>query len=143
MDPIVIPAPWRCLMPASRFRVIRPTTLYAQVLKFYEKGVGLPKLGEFFNHSGYDGTMLGMPGEPYHLEIVCNSGGAPNPCPNKDNGLVFYIEDTDALNKVAQRIEALGYTPVEAKNPWWGSRGAITFEDPDGWPVILSPCSTS
>lgn len=141
MGRVIIPTPWPGNMPASRFRIMRPTTKYEAVIAFYEQGVGLNKLGEFVDHDGYDGTMLGLPVEAYHLEIIQTREGDPNPCLNKDNGLVFYIEDPDELAAVVARIEAMGYSPVEAKNPWWGDHGSVTFEDPDGWPVVLSPTS--
>ena len=35
----------------------------------------------------------------------------------------------DALN-------ALGYQPVLAFNPYWDRRG-MTFTDPDGWRIVL------
>ncbi|SLN71349.1 VOC family protein [Oceanibacterium hippocampi] len=142
MDKTVIPTPWPGRMPASRFRVMRPTANYEAVLAFYEQGVGLDRLGEFVDHDGYDGTMLGLPAETYHLEIIRTPDADANPCPNKDNGLVFYIDDPDALAEVVARIRAMGYSPVSARNPWWGNHGAVTFEDPDGWPVILSPSNS-
>jgi hypothetical protein len=32
-------------------------------------------------------------------------------------------------------MRALGHDPVEPENPYW--RDDLTFEDPDGWRVVL------
>lgn len=29
-----------------------------------------------------------------------------------------------------------GYSPAAPENPYWAERG-VTFEDPDGWRVVL------
>ena len=29
--------------------------------------------------------------------------------------------------------------PLQAENPYWAAAGAMTFEDPDGWRVVLVP----
>nr|WP_276203219.1 hypothetical protein [Pseudoponticoccus marisrubri] len=34
------------------------------------------------------------------------------------------------------RMEAAGYDPVEAANPYWDRQG-VTFEDPDGYRTVL------
>jgi hypothetical protein len=38
------------------------------------------------------------------------------------------------------RAAALGYSPVEPENPYWSGK-SVTFEDPDGWRVVL--CNTA
>jgi hypothetical protein len=40
---------------------------------------------------------------------------------------------------VQARLEALGHRPVEPENPYWRDK-SVTFEDPDGWRVVL--CAT-
>jgi hypothetical protein len=42
---------------------------------------------------------------------------------------------SDDLLAVAQ-LEGLGYMPVKAFNPYWDKNGK-TFEDPDGYRVVL------
>ena len=38
------------------------------------------------------------------------------------------------------RLEELGHKPVRAFNPYWDKKGK-TFEDPDGYPVVLQHAS--
>lgn len=43
------------------------------------------------------------------------------------------------MEQVATRLAALGDLPVEAENPYWTERGAVTVKDPDRWRVVLMP----
>jgi hypothetical protein len=79
--------------------------------------------------------MLGLPGEDVHLELTEHVEGSPGPAPTRDNLLVLYLTDRDAIAAVAGRMRALGHEPVEPENPYW--RDDLTFEDPDGWRVVL------
>jgi catechol 2,3-dioxygenase-like lactoylglutathione lyase family enzyme len=121
--------------PVSAVRVARPTDRLADVLRFYEKGLGLPRIGSFEGHAGYSGVLLGLPGEEYHLEFTSHEEGSPCPAPTRDNLLVLYITDGEALASLAGRLRALGHEPVDPENPYWD--GDLTFEDPDGWRVVL------
>jgi len=38
------------------------------------------------------------------------------------------------------RLEELGHTPVKSFNPYWDRKGK-TFEDPDGYRVVLQQAS--
>jgi len=53
---------------------------------------------------------------------------------------VFYIPDRTEWQEAAQRLEQLGYPPVQAFNPYWEIQGK-TFEDPDGYRVVLQNAS--
>ncbi|MBK9457019.1 MAG: hypothetical protein IPO24_16260 [Bacteroidetes bacterium] len=68
---------------AKQFRIARPTQQLEKVIEFYSKGLGLEIIGEFYNHAGYDGVMIGDKHYPYWLN------------------------------------------------------NSVTFEDPDGWRVVL------
>jgi YycE-like protein len=46
--------------------VARPTDRLDEVVRFYSVGLGLSVLESFEDHEGFDGTMLGHPGAPYH-----------------------------------------------------------------------------
>ncbi|HVR09553.1 MAG TPA: PLP-dependent transferase [Thermoanaerobaculia bacterium] len=130
---------WPGPVPAVMLRIVRPTTQWARVRAFYQEGVGLVELDWFKDHQGYEGVMLGLPGMEHHLEIVRLDGGEPNPCPNKDNLLVFYFRDLEAIASIASRLTAMGYPPQPALNPYWNEHGAPCFYDPDGWGVVLCP----
>ncbi len=105
-------------------------------LGFYRDALGLEQIGSFEGHAGYDGVMLGLPGAGYHLEFTRHAAGSPCPAPSKDNLLVLYVEDRAALLRKVEQLRAMGCEPVEPENPYWAGKG-FTFEDPDGWRVVL------
>ncbi|MDM5188707.1 VOC family protein [Bacillus sp. DX4.1] len=119
-----------------QFRIARPTDKFEEVIKFYEEGLGLKRIGEFQNHEGYDGVMFGIPDVEYHLEFTKHINGSPCPAPTKDNLLVFYIPDKAEIEKINNRLNAMGYYEVEPENPYWKEKGT-TIEDPDGWRIVL------
>jgi catechol 2,3-dioxygenase-like lactoylglutathione lyase family enzyme len=123
----------------AQVRIARPTDQLERVTAFYRDGLGLRELHRFQRHAGYDGVMLGLPESTYHLEFTQRDGGSPCPAPSKDNLLVFYIPDPGELLRLRNRLEQLGYPVVEPENPYW-SNSSVTFEDPDGWRVVL--CGT-
>jgi catechol 2,3-dioxygenase-like lactoylglutathione lyase family enzyme len=127
---------WPSFLPAAQFRIARPTDRLDEVVRFYRDGLGLEIIGSFEDHAGYSGVMLGLPGHEYHLEFTSHTGGSPCPAPTKDNLLVFYIPDAGAILNLALRLNAAGYFAVQPENPYWAQQG-ITFEDPDGWRVVL------
>ena len=117
-------------------RIARPTDRLDEVVAFYRDGLGLPELTRFSNHAGYDGVMLGLPGSAYHLEFTQHASGSPCPAPSADNLLVLYIPDAKELAAVRARLEKHGHAAVAPENPYWLSN-SVTFEDPDGWRVVL------
>jgi hypothetical protein len=56
--------------------------------------------------------------------------------PTQDNLLVFYLPDTAEWRAAVERMERTGYAAVESFNPYWNKHGK-TFEDPDGYRVVL------
>ena len=131
---------WPERLPAAQVRIARPTAKLGEVVRFYSEGLGLEILGSFKDHDGYSGVMVGLPGREYHLEFTKHEHGSPCPAPTKDNLLVFYIPDTVAIETIVARLSAMGHTPVEPENPYWRKQG-LTFEDPDGWRVVLMATS--
>jgi catechol 2,3-dioxygenase-like lactoylglutathione lyase family enzyme len=127
---------WPEGLPVMQVRVARPTSRLEQVVRFYSEGLGLKVIGSFEKHAGYSGVMLGLPGAEYHLEFTAHEDGSPCPAPTKDNLLVFYITDSQAIERMAARLTAMGHPPVAPENPYWEKKGK-TFEDPDGWRVVL------
>lgn len=123
-------------MKAVQFRVARPTNNLNEVVKFYNEALGMEILGKFEDHLGYDGVMLGMPDKTYHLEFTQHIDRAPLPEPTKENLLVFYYDRPDDYKKANARIQGTGIMPVEPENPYWKGKSE-TYEDPDGWRVIL------
>jgi catechol 2,3-dioxygenase-like lactoylglutathione lyase family enzyme len=122
--------------------VARPTDHIDQVVRFYSEGLGLTKLGSFEDHEGFDGVMLGVPGAPYHLEFTQKRGHDAGRAPTKENLLVFYLPDEQQWQAAVKRMIAAGYEPVSSFNPYW-DRAGRTFEDPDGYRVVLQNAAWS
>ena len=122
--------------PAVQFRIARPTHQLEKVLHFYQEGLRLPLLGRFENHNGYSGAMLGLPNHGHHLEFTTHQESSPCPAPSKENLLVLYFEKEDKFLEIKNSIEHIGYQAVEPKNPYWKTK-SFTYEDPDGWRVVL------
>lgn len=120
----------------AHLRVARPTEDLAAVVRFYRDGLALEVLYEFKDHDGFDGVMLGSREASYHLEFTRRAGHKAGKAPTEDNLLVFYLPDTEQWKSAVTRLEATGYEAVKAFNPYWETNGK-TFEDPDGYRVVL------
>ena len=115
-----------------QLRLARHTDRLGEVVAFYRDGIGLPEIGGFRGHQGYDGVFLAIPGTDAHLELTAGGrNGAPTPHP--ETLLVLYLGDRDAVRAAAARLDA---DPVAPANPYWAEHG-LTFEDPDGFRVVL------
>lgn len=117
-----------------QLRVARHTERLEEVVGFYRDGIGLTGIGGFRDHEGYDGVFLAVPGTNAHLELTAG-GGHGAPTPHTESLLVFYLGDDQPVRAVAER---LGVEPVAPANPYWAAHG-LTFEDPDGFRVVLVP----
>ena len=126
----------------TRLRVARPTDRLDEVVRFYVEGLGLQKLGAFEDHCGFDGVILGEPGAAYHLEFTRLRGHVAGRAPSADNLLVFYLPDERQWREAIDRMVATGYEPVPSFNPYWDRVGR-TFEDPDGYRVVLQHATWS
>jgi catechol 2,3-dioxygenase-like lactoylglutathione lyase family enzyme len=113
-------------------RIARHTDRLDEVVAFYRDRLGLPELGRFQGHAGYDGVFLDLPGTGAHLEFT-SGGGHAAPEPHPESLIVLYLGDWDAVHA---RAAGLGES-VEPANPYWAANG-LTFRDPDGFPVCLS-----
>lgn len=133
------PDRWPRRLPVEQLRIARPTDRLGEVERFYRVGVGLVEIDRFDDHGGYSGVMLGLPGASYHLEFTTHVDGSPGAAPSRENLLVLYFGSVADAQEVADRLVGLGHDPVAAENPYWEESGAITFEDPDGWRVVLVP----
>jgi catechol 2,3-dioxygenase-like lactoylglutathione lyase family enzyme len=117
-----------------QLRVARHTERLAEAVAFYRDGLGLPEVGSFRDHDGYDGVFLEVPGTGAHLELT--TGGAHGaPTPHPESLLVLYLESKEAVREIVARA---GARPVASANPYWDEHG-VTIEDPDGFRVVLVP----
>jgi catechol 2,3-dioxygenase-like lactoylglutathione lyase family enzyme len=119
-----------------QLRVARPTDDLEAVTRFYRDGLGLEVIDSFADHAGFDGVMLGHVGGEYHLEFTHQHGHSVGRAPTPDNLLVFYLPDRMHWEQAVQRMIDWGYSPKPSYNPYWDVNGK-TFEDPDGYRVVL------
>ena len=117
-------------------RIARPSDDLDALLPFYRDGLGLQVLGHFEDHAGFDGIILGHPGVPWYFEFTRRRGHTAGRAPTQDNLAVLYLPDPDDWQTAVTRMEQAGYRPVPAFNPYWDRQGR-TFEDPDGYRVVL------
>jgi len=136
------------MLPGKVVRVARPTDKLDEVVRFYADGLGLqilvrgasPLENRFEHHEGFSGVMVGIPGEPYHLEFTHQQGHLVGCAPTQDHLIVFYLRDRQEWQCAIDRIKAIGYESVKSYNPDWDNNG-VTFEDPDGYRIILQNSS--
>jgi catechol 2,3-dioxygenase-like lactoylglutathione lyase family enzyme len=126
----------------AHLRVARSTDDLAALVKFYRDGLGFEVVYEFKHHDGYDGVMLGHKGAAYHLEFTRKAGHHAGRAPTEENLLVFYLPDAEQWQRAVSRLEGQGYKAAKSFNPYWDRKGK-TFEDPDGYRVVLQNASWS
>ncbi|HEX6461524.1 MAG TPA: VOC family protein [Thermoleophilaceae bacterium] len=112
----------------------RHTERLDEVVGFYRDGLGLTEVGRFHDHAGYSGVFLEVPGTAAHLEFT-TGGEHDAPRPHPESLLVLYLGDEAAVAEIAAK---LGAEPIAPANPYWAAHG-LTFEDPDGFSVVLVP----
>lgn len=117
-------------------RVARPSRDLAAATRFYTHGLGLEVLASFVDHAGIDGVILGHRAWPHHLEFTRRQDEPLTPHPTDEDLLVFYLPDRSEWNTVVRRLRECGARPVGSSNPYWEERG-LTFEDPDGYRIVL------
>ena len=80
--------------------------------------------------------MIGSEEAAYHFEFTHHHNHSVGRAPSQDNLIVFYLPEQQEWQQAVERMKGFGYEPVAAYNPYWDKRG-ITFEDPDGYRVVL------
>ncbi len=120
----------------GHLRVARPSDNLDALIPFYRDGLGFEILYRFTDHNGFDGIMMGHPGQNYHLEFTHKQGHAVGKAPTDDNLLVFYVSDEAEWETAVSRMIAHGFQPVPSFNPYWDVKGK-TFADADGYRVVL------
>lgn len=122
----------------AHLRIARPTKSIQDLLPFYVDGLRFEKTCSFTQHDGFDGVMLGHPSLPYHFEFTTENGHDPGRAPTKDNLLVFYLPVKEDWQSAVARMEKAGHQAVKSWNPYWDAEGkGKTFEDADGWRIVL------
>ncbi len=124
------------MFPIAQIRFARPTPDIDRLLRFYQQGLLLKVIGEFRDHAGYNGVMLGLPDASVHLEFTEQVDRVDFPEPTAEHLLVLYFTDASVRDEYVSRLGLLGFLPVEPENPYWLLNG-VTIEDPDGYRVVL------
>ncbi|BDD07225.1 VOC family protein [Aureibacter tunicatorum] len=119
-----------------KFRYARHTNNLALIEKFYTEIIGLKKLGEFENHSNYNGIFLGKPENNWHLEFTESNEPAIH-TPDEDDLIVFYLDSQDEIDRMLKNARQLNAPIVKPKNPYWQNHGT-ELRDPDNYGVILT-----
>ena len=117
-------------------RVARPTNDLAALRRFYLDGLGLFELASFTAHQGFDGLVVGARNAPYHLEFTMQQGVTAARAESQEQLVVFYLPDEAQFMAAVKRMKSIGIDPVASHNPYWDQVG-VTFEDPDGYRVVL------
>ncbi len=125
-----------------QLRIARPVRDLALAKDMYCRGLGLVLLGEFADHDGFDGVLLGRAGSSYHLEFTISATDRVLPTPTPEDLLVLYQPDRAEWQSLCQNMLAAGFKLVASFNPYWETRGR-TFEDQDGYRIVLQNAAWS
>ena len=117
-------------------RIVRPVTDLARAMEMYTRGLGLSRLGNFRDHEGFDGEMMGSVGAGFHFELVVSRHHPVQPSPTNEDLIVLYLPDTIEWTRRCQEMIDAGFKEVESFNPYWAERGR-TFQDSDGYRVVI------
>lgn len=118
------------------FRYARHTNAIKPLIEFYTQIIGLKNLGDFKDHSGYNGVFLGYENSDWHLEFTESKEKVMHH-PDDDDLIVFYFKTLGEFNQVKDRVEKWGIPIETSKNPYWQQNG-IEIKDPDKFGVILT-----
>lgn len=80
--------------------------------------------------------MVGARGAAWHLELVGDAQAHAETQPGPEDLLVLYL-GADVDPATVDRLLNCGGTRVFSPNPYWQYWG-VTFEDPDGYRLVLS-----
>jgi catechol 2,3-dioxygenase-like lactoylglutathione lyase family enzyme len=119
-----------------KLRIARHTTNLNRIIDFYGRVLGLKVLGEFKDHLNYSGVFMGLAGANWHFEFTV-SKSIPHHETDDDDLLVFYAASLGEFAAIKKRFIKNNVKVVKPKNPYWEKNG-ITFEDPDGFRVVIS-----
>jgi prolyl oligopeptidase len=117
-------------------RIARPTDKLDEITQMYLEGLGFSLLGNFKDHNGFDGSIIGHKKANYHLEFTQHSEALVDKSPSPDNLLVFYFTSSEGWEACCRSMLIAGFKAVSSFNSYWDERGK-TFEDIDGYRVVL------
>jgi len=123
-------------MELQHMRIARPVSDLSRSGEMYCAGLGLKKIGEFSDHAGFSGCMLGRDDLSWHLEFTQCHHHPVAPAPTAEDLLVLYIPQPASWQAACLSMEQAGFVRVTSFNPYWDNKGA-TFRDIDGYRVVI------
>jgi catechol 2,3-dioxygenase-like lactoylglutathione lyase family enzyme len=129
----VRPASWTAV------RVARPARDLTRSVRFYHDLIGLPLLGGFENHDGYNGVFFALPGR---AELELTAGPAQPALSTDEDLLVLYVQTRGEAEAIGARLTTAGVTGIPNRNPYW-NRSGLTFLDPDGYRIVIAVATPS
>jgi hypothetical protein len=121
----------------ARLRSARPSDRLAELRRFYVDALGCQVLGEWVDHDGFDGLVVGDASGSWQVEFIHEQARPAAPVPSDEHLLVFYLPSRCALAERVASMDAAGCKRVAPNNPYW-SRHGVTYVDPDGYHVVLA-----
>jgi YycE-like N-terminal domain/YycE-like C-terminal domain len=121
---------------SPHLRIARPVSNISQTTSMYCAGLELRVLAAFEDHQGFDGVMLGTPGDTYHFEFTYCRKHPIQPTPTAEDLAVFYVPDPKEWQDTCKRMETAGFKHVTSLNPYWDFHGR-TFQDHDGYRIVI------
>lgn len=121
---------------SARLRIARSTNQLEKIKHMYIDGLGFSLLGEFSDHDGFDGVIIGHREHHYHLEFTYHHEQVGSITLSQDSLLVFYIPDVSEWGESCVQMINAGFIEVTSYNPYWDIVGK-TYEDIDGYRVVL------
>ena len=123
-------------MSFIHMRIARPVADPEGACAMYAGGLGLEKMGQFTDHDGFSGIMLGRKDLAWHMEFTRCHHHPVEPAATEEDLLVLYYPDAAEWRLVCARMSEAGFTAVSAFNPYWSQKGK-TFTDADGYRVVI------
>jgi hypothetical protein len=108
----------------------------------YKEGLELEVIGQFHDHDGFDGVMLGTRGEDFHFEFTFCRFHPLQPSPTQEDLLVYYVPNAEDWERRCSRLLGAGFREVASFNPYW-ARSGRTFEDRDGYRIVIERAAWS
>jgi catechol 2,3-dioxygenase-like lactoylglutathione lyase family enzyme len=119
-----------------QLRVARPVSDLDIAQKMYCDGLGLEVLGQFRDHAGFDGVMLGSESMSYHFEFTHCRHHQIAPSPTVEDLIIFYEPDKVSWSERCEKLLSTGFVQVDSFNPYWDVLGK-TFQDADGYRIVI------
>lgn len=120
----------------QHMRIARPVSVLSKSCELYQKGLGLKKMGEFTDHDGFSGYMLGHEDLSWHLEFTQCHHHPILPSPSAEDLLVLYVPEKRRWQVICSDMDSAGFVTVESFNSYWDRKG-VTFKDNDGYRVVI------